>query len=213
MLPCSTARWVRTARSRGCSNSPTSPTPAQACSARPWRWTRRWPSRSSPRPESPKPATGPSPSEITPGLPAELVDELGLPCFVKPANMGSSVGVTKAKTVDECAARSSTLTYDEWIVVEEGIVGREIEVAVIGNDDPFVSVRVRSSPATSSTAFDDKYVNDVVRCHPAPLTPSRPRRSATRRSPCTARSGAPGWRGATSSSRSRGRHGASSATR
>src|SRR5690606_8330528 len=58
--------------------------------------------------------------ELRPGLAADLADELGLPCFVKPANMGSSVGVSKAKSVEELRdAIDYALTYDEWVVVEE----------------------------------------------------------------------------------------------
>jgi D-alanine--D-alanine ligase len=99
--------------------------------------------------------------ELTPGLPAALADELGLPCFVKPANMGSSVGVSKAKSVDDIRdAIDHALTYDEWIVVEEAIIGREIEVAVIGNDDPFVSVPGEIVPGDEFYSYDDKYVND-----------------------------------------------------
>ena len=70
-------------------------------SARRWQWTRRWPSR------SPRSTAFPRrryvalrAHEITPGTPGALAHELGLPLFVKPANMGSSVGVTKAKTVE-----------------------------------------------------------------------------------------------------------------
>ena len=75
--------------------------------------------------------------DARPGLPDELAAELGLPCFVKPANMGSSVGVTKAHTVEELRdAIDHALTYDEWVVVEEAVVGREIEVAVLGNARP-----------------------------------------------------------------------------
>jgi len=99
--------------------------------------------------------------QITPGLPGELADELGLPCFVKPANMGSSVGVSKAKTVEELRdAIEFALTYDEWVVVEEAIVGREIEIAVIGNTDPFVSVPGEILPGDEFYSYDDKYVND-----------------------------------------------------
>ncbi len=102
---CCTARWARTARCRACSISPTSPTSAAACSAPPCRWTRRWPSRSSPPPASPQARYRAfAEHEMTPGLPAQLVDDLGLPLFVKPANMGSSVGVSKA-TTDRGAAR------------------------------------------------------------------------------------------------------------
>ncbi len=75
------------------------------------------------------------------GLAAQLADELGLPVFVKPANMGSSVGVSKATTVEELReAIDHALTYDEMIVVEEAIVGREIEVAVLGNIEPEASL-------------------------------------------------------------------------
>jgi D-alanine-D-alanine ligase len=113
--------------------------------------------------------------DITPGLPAELAAELGLPCFVKPANMGSSVGVSKAKTVEALRdAISYALTYDEWIIVEEAIVGREIEVAVIGNDDPFVSVPGEIIPGDEFYSYDDKYVNDTsIGLVPASLTPEQ----------------------------------------
>jgi len=113
--------------------------------------------------------------EINPGLPNELADELGLPCFVKPANMGSSVGVTKAHTVEELrAAIDFALTYDEWIVVEEGIIGREIEIAVIGNNDPVVSVPGEIVPGDEFYSYDDKYINDAsTGVIPAPLTPEQ----------------------------------------
>jgi len=100
--------------------------------------------------------------QITPGLPGELAAELGLPCFVKPANMGSSVGVSKARTVEELRdAIDYALTYDEWIVVEEAIDGREIEIAVIGNEDPFVSMPGEIVPGDDFYSYDDKYVNDA----------------------------------------------------
>lgn len=113
--------------------------------------------------------------EITPGLPNELADRLGLPCFVKPANMGSSVGVTKAHTVDELRdAIQYALTYDEWIVVEEGITGREIEIAVIGNTDPVVSVPGEIVPGDEFYSYDDKYINDAsTGVIPAPLSPEQ----------------------------------------
>ena len=80
-------------------------------------------------------------TDVTPGTPQHVADALGLPVFVKPANMGSSVGVSKAKTVEAVRdAIELALAYDEWIVVEEAITGREIEVAVLGNLDPKASV-------------------------------------------------------------------------
>ena len=110
--------------------------------------------------------------EMTPGLPADLADELGFPCFVKPANMGSSVGVSKARTVEELRdAIEYALTYDEWIVVEEGIDGREIEIAIIGNTDPLVSVPGEIVPGDDFYSYEDKYVNDAsTGLIPAPLT-------------------------------------------
>jgi D-alanine-D-alanine ligase len=113
--------------------------------------------------------------EITPSTPGELARELGLPCFVKPANMGSSVGVSKARTVEELStAIAYALTYDEWVVVEEAITGREIEIAVIGNDDPFVSVPGEIVPGDEFYSYDDKYVNDAsTGIIPAPLTPEQ----------------------------------------
>jgi D-alanine-D-alanine ligase len=113
--------------------------------------------------------------QITPSLPAELAAELGLPCFVKPANMGSSVGVSKATTIEGLRdAIDYALTYDEWVVVEEAIVGREIEIAVIGNHDPFVSVPGEIVPGDEFYSYDDKYVNDAsTGIIPAPITPEQ----------------------------------------
>lgn len=113
--------------------------------------------------------------QITPSLPGELADELGLPCFVKPANMGSSVGVSKAASVEALRdAIDYALTYDEWVVVEEAIDGREIEIAVIGNRDPFVSVPGEIVPGDEFYSYDDKYVNDAsTGIIPAPITPEQ----------------------------------------
>jgi D-alanine-D-alanine ligase len=99
--------------------------------------------------------------EVTPRRLAEIVDGLGLPLFVKPANMGSSVGVSKVTDADSLmnAARIA-LSYDEWIVFEEAIVGREIEVAVLGNLDPQASVPGEIVPGSDFYDYDDKYVND-----------------------------------------------------
>ena len=93
--------------------------------------------------------------ELTPVLPAELADELGLPVFVKPANMGSSVGVSKAATVEAIRdAIAHALTYDDMIVVEEAIVGREIEVAVLGNTDPEASQPGEIVPGEEFYSYD-----------------------------------------------------------
>jgi len=68
-------------------------------------------------------------------------DRLGLPVFVKPSRLGSSVGISKAATTDELwASISEALRHDSKIIVEEAITGREIEVGLLGNQNPAVSV-------------------------------------------------------------------------
>jgi D-alanine--D-alanine ligase len=108
----------------------------------------------------------------TPGLPAELAADLGLPCFVKPSNMGSSVGVSKAHSVEELRdAIEHALTYDEWVVVEEAVAGREIEVAVLGGTDPQASGAGEIVPSAEFYDYDDKYVTDGAQLLiPAPLS-------------------------------------------
>jgi len=98
--------------------------------------------------------------------------ELGYPCFVKPANLGSSVGVSKARTRAELdAACDLALSYDEWIVVEEEITGREIELAVLGDDPPTVSVAGEIVPGDDFYSYADKYeADDAQLLVPAPLT-------------------------------------------
>ncbi|RKP48787.1 D-alanine--D-alanine ligase [Cohnella endophytica] len=69
------------------------------------------------------------------------VEELGYPSFVKPANLGSSVGVSKARNREELVtAIEEALRYDRKVIVEEFVDAREIEVSVLGNDDPRASV-------------------------------------------------------------------------
>ena len=72
----------------------------------------------------------------------EKVEEvLGYPCFVKPANLGSSVGINKCKNREELEnAFEEAFQFDRKIIVEENIVGREVEVGVLGNDEPKCSV-------------------------------------------------------------------------
>lgn len=112
--------------------------------------------------------------ERTPDLPSEIAVDLGLPCFVKPANMGSSIGVTKARTIDELtSAIELAMTYDEWVVVEEAVVGREIEVAVLGNTEPAASAPGEIVPGEEFYSYDDKYVTDGAGLLvPAPLDPA-----------------------------------------
>ncbi|HAQ24047.1 MAG TPA: D-alanine--D-alanine ligase, partial [Acidimicrobiaceae bacterium] len=78
--------------------------------------------------------------------------------FVKPANLGSSVGVSRATDIGSLdAALANAASYDEWVVVEEAIVGREIELAVIGNRSPQVSGPGEIRPGADFYSYADKY--------------------------------------------------------
>ena len=97
--------------------------------------------------------------------------ELGYPCFVKPANLGSSVGVAKAHDRAELVdAVDVALGYDEWIVVEAAIAGREIELGVLGDDPPMVSLPGEIVPGDEFYSYADKYeADDAQLLVPAPL--------------------------------------------
>lgn len=75
------------------------------------------------------------------GLLATIEAQLGFPCFVKPVNMGSSVGVNKARNREELVqALDAASRYDRKLLIEKGCNPRELEVAVLGNDEPQASV-------------------------------------------------------------------------
>ena len=85
-------------------------------------------------------------------------EHLKAPLFVKPANLGSSVGISRATNRDELiAAIELALQYDRKIIVEQGIVGREIEMGVLGNDNPQTSVVGEIKPVTDFYDYDSKY--------------------------------------------------------
>jgi D-alanine-D-alanine ligase len=99
--------------------------------------------------------------EVDDALPKEVDKELGWPVFVKPANMGSSVGITKV--VEPGAlfeAVELALTYDEWLVIEEGVVGRELECGVLGYTHLEASVVGEILPKREFYDFEDKYGAD-----------------------------------------------------
>ena len=90
-----------------------------------------------------------------------LLDELGLPLFVKPANLGSSVAVSKVKTPAALAqALELAFAYDRKVVVERGHDVREIEVAVLGNDEPIASVAGEIVPDREFYDYDSKYASE-----------------------------------------------------
>jgi D-alanine-D-alanine ligase len=100
------------------------------------------------------------------------ISTLPYPVFVKPANLGSSVGITKAHAAEElpCALRTAA-EYDRKIIVEQGVDAREIELSVLGNDDPMASVPGEIIPAREFYDYNAKYVSDDSRLLiPAPLS-------------------------------------------
>jgi len=101
-----------------------------------------------------------------------VVAQLGLPLFVKPANMGSSVGVVKVKSRNELdAAVRAALVYDEWVLFEEAVTGREIEVSVLGNREPRASVAGEIIPGREFYDYEDKYEGGGAQLLvPAPLS-------------------------------------------
>jgi D-alanine-D-alanine ligase len=90
-----------------------------------------------------------------------LLDELGLPLFVKPANLGSSVGISKVKAADALtAALDLAFCYDRKVVVERGLDVREIELSVLGNEEPRASVPGEVVPDREFYDYDSKYAAD-----------------------------------------------------
>jgi D-alanine-D-alanine ligase len=100
---------------------------------------------------------------------------LGLPVFVKPARLGSSVGVTKVKTAEAFdAAVTVALEHGEWAIVERGLVAREIEVAVLGDEEPRASVPGEVVPGHEFYDYSDKYLDSACQLlAPAPLGPEQ----------------------------------------
>lgn len=99
--------------------------------------------------------------------------ELVYPLFTKPANLGSSVGISKCRNRAELAAGlDEAASYDRRIIVEQGINGRELEVAVLGNDHPTASVVGEVRPRRDFYDYVAKYVSDDSELLiPAPLEP------------------------------------------
>lgn len=89
-----------------------------------------------------------------------VVNQLGLPLFIKPANMGSSVGVSKATNPAEFAAAiREAFRYDHKVIVEEAIVGRELECAVLGNAEVATSSVGEVVMSSGIYDYDSKYVS------------------------------------------------------
>jgi D-alanine-D-alanine ligase len=97
-------------------------------------------------------------------LAAQVEKELGFPCFVKPANLGSSVGISKAyHRQGLLEAVAEALAYDRRILVEKFLPGREIECSVLGNDQPRASILGEIIPANDFYDYTAKYLDNRSR--------------------------------------------------
>ena len=114
---------------------------------------------------------------------SELKDSDGIcskfefPVFVKPANLGSSVGISKAHNCVELkSALELAASFDRKVIVERGIEGREFECAVLGNEDPIASVPCEILPSREFYDYDDKYLLEKAgTVIPANLSPEQTR--------------------------------------
>jgi len=100
---------------------------------------------------------------------------LPFPLFVKPANLGSSVGISKVKN---CAELETALElagqFDRKILVERGIAGRELECSVLGSEQPVAAIPCEIIPSREFYDYEDKYLLDAAKLLvPAPLTPEQ----------------------------------------
>lgn len=92
---------------------------------------------------------------------AALRDELGLPLFVKPANLGSSVGISRVGSEREYRhALDEAFAYDRKVIVEQAVEGREIECSVLGNDEPIASTAGEIVMESGFYSYDAKYVDE-----------------------------------------------------
>src|SRR5699024_3327740 len=87
--------------------------------------------------------------------------ELGIPMFIKPANQGSSVGVSKVATKAEFdTGVRMAFQFDHKVLIEETLVGREVECSVLGNDDPIASLPGEVLPRTEFYSYESKYIDE-----------------------------------------------------
>lgn len=104
-----------------------------------------------------------------------VLNEFDLPVFVKPANLGSSVGISKAKTRKELdAAFAEAFRFDHKVLVEPAINGRELECAVLGNDHAEAATPCEILPSKEFYDYEDKYLLDKAQTVlPADLSPDQ----------------------------------------
>ena len=109
---------------------------------------------------------------------AAVARGIGFPCFVKPSNLGSSVGISKVNRAEDLpAALDEAARHDRKIVVERAVVAREIEVSVLGNDDPRASLPGEIAYDGEWYDYETKYAEGRASVRvPAPLSPALTRR-------------------------------------
>jgi D-alanine-D-alanine ligase len=107
--------------------------------------------------------------------PEDICGRMPYPMFVKPANLGSSVGISKAHNCEELkAALALAGEFDRKILVERGIEGREFECAVLGNDRPKAAIPCEILPSREFYDYEDKYLlNQARTVLPADLSPEQ----------------------------------------
>jgi D-alanine-D-alanine ligase len=94
----------------------------------------------------------------------QISRRLGFPVFVKPANLGSSVGISKATDKEELrAAINDAARYDRRLIVERAVIGREIEVSILGNEHPTASLPGEIITGHEFYDYEDKYVDTSSR--------------------------------------------------
>lgn len=109
---------------------------------------------------------------VFPKLCDDIEATLEYPCFVKPANLGSSVGISKVRSRSELeSALDNAASFDRRIIIEEGVIAREVECAVLGNDQPKASVIGEISFTSDFYDYETKYTSGLAELHiPAKLS-------------------------------------------
>lgn len=93
----------------------------------------------------------------------EVIDGIGLPVFVKPANAGSSVGITRAATKEELIESINTaFIYDVKILAQKEVVGKEVETCIIGNNDPKASLSGELEMENAFYDYESKYIKKAA---------------------------------------------------
>ncbi len=99
-----------------------------------------------------------------------VLENVNLPCYVKPANSGSSVGISKATTKEELIeSMKLSFIYDTKILIQEEVIGREIQTCIIGNDEPRASVSGELIMEDTFYDYETKYINNTT----IPVIPAR----------------------------------------